>query len=397
VQFEGPRLTPASDRGMLQRYGVDAPAGARLWRTITPAVLPEGAARRRIDPSRIRERAEQKGGMERAREEGKAATAVLQALRHAGVATRVETIRVQREPFQTRGAHAESFALETRFAKRRLWHVEIGFPTPVAGPLVVGDGRFLGLGVMAPVIDTSPAVHIFAIDPAEAPPIAAREALVHALRRAVMARVDEEFRRVRKRRHDPLPTFFTGHSADGAPARSGQHEHLFFLADDADGDGRIDLIAVISPRLADRTTSRHRERSRDIQGYLRVLDRALTGMSVLRAGPAGAPRLSLAPEPGDDDQIFGRAKRWLSRSLYRPTRHPRTGSVDAAVAADLLAECNRRGLPRPEVEVLELAIGPRGGLAARARLRFKVAVEGPLLLGRGSHFGGGLFGAEIDR
>jgi hypothetical protein len=51
------------------------------------------------------------------------------------------------------------------------------------------------------------------------------------------------------RRDGPLPLFFTGHDPDGEPARSGQHEHLYFLADDADGgDGRIDQLAVIAPR-----------------------------------------------------------------------------------------------------------------------------------------------------
>src|SRR5262249_37316688 len=38
-----------------------------------------------------------------------------------------------------------------RFTKERLWHVEIGFGRPVPGPLLIGDGRYLGLGLMAPV------------------------------------------------------------------------------------------------------------------------------------------------------------------------------------------------------------------------------------------------------
>ena len=59
---------------------------------------------------------------------------------------------------------------------------------------------------------------------------------------------------------------------------------------------------------------------------------------------------------------------------------------------DVIAECERRGLPRPEVELLELNAGPNGGgLAARVRLRFAVAIEGPIMLGRDSHKGGGLF------
>jgi CRISPR-associated protein Csb2 len=60
---------------------------------------------------------------------------------------------VQREPFQSHGARAEVFAPATRFAKERLWHVAIKFAEPVQGPLVLGDGRFLGLGVLAPTMN----------------------------------------------------------------------------------------------------------------------------------------------------------------------------------------------------------------------------------------------------
>ena len=77
---------------------------------------------------------------------------------------------------------------------------------------MIGDGRWLGLGVMAPVREGPPEMHVFAIDPAEAPPLAEREMLVRALRNAVMARVDKEWRSQRRdRRHKPLPLFFTGH------------------------------------------------------------------------------------------------------------------------------------------------------------------------------------------
>ena len=31
--------------------------------------------------------------------------------------------------------------------KHALWHAELRFPEPVTGPLMVGDGRFLGLGL----------------------------------------------------------------------------------------------------------------------------------------------------------------------------------------------------------------------------------------------------------
>jgi CRISPR-associated protein Csb2 len=221
-----------------------------------------------------------------------------------------------------------------------------------------------------------------------------REVLARALRRAVIARVDEEFRRERRHRGEPLATFFTGHTADGAPARSGRHEHLFFLADDADGDGCIDRLAVISPHRADHNFD-DPTKNRKIMGHMRLLERALVGLTVLRAGRAGILRLSRVPEPSDNDPVFGQAMRWMSRSLYQPTRHPRQ-NVETSVRDDLLNECLRRGLPRPEVELQHIVTGPRGGLSVRACLRFAVAVRGPLLLGLNSHFGAGLFAVSRE-
>jgi CRISPR-associated protein Csb2 len=67
------------------------------------------------------------------------------------VPARAEAIRVQREPFESNGERIEVFAEGTRFSKHRLWHVEIEFSDEILGPLLIGDGRFLGLGLMAPV------------------------------------------------------------------------------------------------------------------------------------------------------------------------------------------------------------------------------------------------------
>ena len=71
----------------------------------------------------------------------------------------------------------------------------------------------------------------------------------------------------------------------------------------------------------------------------------------------------------------------------------------AFVKADVIMECRRRGLPSPaEVAVLDVRSGPRGGRsAAMLRLRFATAVRGPVLLGRDSHSGGGLFRAAWCR
>ncbi len=140
------RLSGVADDSFLTHYGIPHPAAE--WQTITPVVLPASAQRRRIEPSR--RVAEGKNASERGREQYQAGVAVLTALRQAGLNSRATDIVVQREPFNGHGARAEGFASGTRFAKERLWHVSLRFAEPVAGPLVLGDGRFLGLGVFAP-------------------------------------------------------------------------------------------------------------------------------------------------------------------------------------------------------------------------------------------------------
>lgn len=142
-------LTPSADETMLEHYGVADGAASRVWRTVTPAVLPESAGRRRIDPARMA--IEPKDGSERVLETWRAANAVTSALRHAEVRVKAEVLRFQREPFERNGERVEAFAPGTRFPKERLWHIEIAFSAPISGPLVIGDGRFLGLGLMAPL------------------------------------------------------------------------------------------------------------------------------------------------------------------------------------------------------------------------------------------------------
>ena len=115
-------LVPADDDGMLWHYGIGQRA-YRRWQSITPAALPEGKPKGRI------------GGSERAAGEERAAAAVAQSLRHAGFDWRAIAVRVQNEPFRRRGAGADKFASE-RFAGK-LQHVEIAFPAPIRGPLVI--------------------------------------------------------------------------------------------------------------------------------------------------------------------------------------------------------------------------------------------------------------------
>jgi len=373
-------LAPTSDRSMLRHYGVgEGRIASRLWRSVTPVVLPADQGRR-------------SGGSVRASAEARAAGAVVNAARHAGITTAVEAVRVQREPFDLRGERADRFSPD-RLDPRGLCHVEVRFAEPVRGPLALGDGRWLGLGVMQPVLEPPGmrGLHLFTIQGGSTFRREDTQAICRALRNAVMARAQMVAgRRLAKREN--LPTFFTGH-AEGpdaprhtGPARSGSHEHLFFAAD-PDDDGRPARLAVIAPHLADRSV----RMGGGAAGRLAWLADAVDGLTDLRASRLG--RFDLAPaSPESGDRLFGSGKVWSSQTPYHPTRHPHHGeNVEDVVRADLQREAERRGLPRPVVEVLALDEGPRGGLRVRLKLTFAVSVAGPILLGKDSHFGAGLF------
>jgi CRISPR-associated protein Csb2 len=312
--------------------------------------------------------------------EGEASHAASQALRHAGITTPIETICVRREPFFSKGARAEAFSKDSRFEAARLWHLEITFAEPIFGPLVIGDGRYCGLGLMAPVRDCFRDAMILWMREDIRPPLSHRTTVVEALRRALMSRAADPTGRI--------STLFSGHESGPDPARSGRHRHVYLFADDSDGDGFLDRIGIIAPWRVDRSW---RPSNED-----RALFENVTGdLGLIRAGAAGVLVLRSARDPDADDPLFAHARTWTSRTPYRPTRHARRGGdVLAAAADDLLRECLWRGLPRPEIEVTRLETGPRGGISAEARLRFNVAVAGPILLGRDAHRGGGLFAGK---
>jgi CRISPR-associated protein Csb2 len=369
-------LVSAVELDMLGHYGVDTISSPRLWRTVTPAALPQQAARRRIDPAS--RSGEEKGGRERTNEEKRAVFAATQALRHAAVSTRPLTMRVQREPFEAKGRRAEAFAPRTRFPKERLWHIEIAFAQPVRGPLIIGDGRYLGLGLLRPVKEPRRDVMVFPLLANERVAVSDCPHLLRAVRRALMA--------LARTRDGAVETLFSGHEPEGAKANSGRHRHVFLASADINRDGYLDDLIVSAPWACDRSTRPGRREPADF-------DRVAASLGTVRAGRLGVIKLGPPEPPQQDDALFGPSREWESETLYRPTRHARRSeNLTDAIVRDVIAECERRNLPRPEVEILESAAGPNGGgLEARLRLRFAVAVDGPILLGRDSHAGGGLF------
>ena len=359
------RLVPAAEDTMLRHYGLGEESHlARLWRSVTPVALPG-------TPERLG-----REGSARLAGEAAQAGAVRRALRHAGITEAVTAIRVQREPFAARGERAETFAHESRFAAASLHHVELRFAEPRRGPLLLGNGRWLGLGLFAPVAE-QPRVIIFDIVDGLTAGAEAAPVLASALRRAVMARVRDHAGSER------LDAFFTGHAPDGAPLRDGNHRHLAFAFDPA----RRRLLVIAPHALEDRSMA-HREVE-----HLATLDAALTGLTELRAGAAGLLRLRVGDAGQDDDPLLATATSWQSMTHYAPTRHAKASPPAVAIAEDVGRECRRRGWPEPDCKVLEIDAGPRGGLTASLHLRFPVVRRGPLLLGRTAHAGGGLFQA----
>ena len=100
--------------------------------------------------------------------------------------------------------------------------------------------------------------------------------------------------------------------------------------------------------------------------------------------------------------MIGPSRIWKGQTEYLAT-DPR-----ASLEQDLLMECSRRQLPRPvHVEVVSHPVSGfvsaplgRGGLIGALRalleIHFATAVRGPLMLGRDSHTGGGLFHARVS-
>lgn len=365
-------LVPTNERGMLEHYDIDdnEQQQPRVWRTVTPMAFPvkygqrgsKPATKRRTDEKRMR-------------------TDVLHALRHVSVSAKVQSIHVQREPFCQNGSRAEDFSKPERFPAFALRHVEIVFAEGVSGPLVVGNGRYLGLGLMAPQKGTSQSLCVLPIMSDVGIAMSDAKLLLSAVRRALMALSRNEDGRV--------PKLFSGHEQDRGPARSGIHEHVFLAANDTDNDGYINRLIIVAPWVCDRTT-------KGTPSDHSCFDRVSRLLTHVQAGKLGILRLEppLVLESGDP--LVGPSRIWESRTCYRPTRHAGRRKVpETELQQDLFVECERRGLPIPEVDILKFSVGPNGGnLTADLRLRFAVALEGPIMLGRDSHEGGGLFVAS---
>ncbi|MDE2686219.1 MAG: type I-U CRISPR-associated protein Csb2 [Chloroflexota bacterium] len=360
-------LVSTDDSSMADRFC----QSGTLFRTITPAALPANPGRIHRDTGRDR--------APHGREQ--AARSVTRALRHAGIDSRPTEISVQKEPYHRRGVMANECAPGSRFSKSVLWHVKISFAEPLGGPLLIGDGRFCGLGLLEP-INSRTDVLAFDLSDNVCISISDRSELLSHLRRALMALARQNLGRV--------GSLFSGHEPDGRPDRSGHHAHIFLAADPAlERNGDIARLIVAAPWAGDRQADVLRKRGHQFDQVTRQL-KELTAGRLGRIGPLTVEQVV------DGDPLIGPALEWIGQTPYLATRnHKKRDDPVEFIKSDLATECVRRGLPRPEeIEVLQVSVGPRGGRpSASVKLRFTVAVQGPLMLGRDSHMGGGLFHA----
>ena len=209
-----------------------------------------------------------------------------------------------------------------------------------------------------------------------------RSVFLRHVRRALMALARDGDGRVAR--------LFSGHESDGRRDSAGHHAHVFLAADSADDEDSIARLIVAAPWAVD-----HRAGPRGGEGR-RFADVARR-LTELNAGRLGRFENLAAKPVGDGDPLLGPATTWVSRTPYLATRNfGKRDDPTSIIETDARAECRRRGLPAPlEVGVSDVDAGPRGGRpTARLRLRFAVAVRGPLLLGRDSHAGGGMFHAR---
>ena len=206
------------------------------------------------------------------------------------------------------------------------------------------------------------------------------------------------------------PWEISGRDADGKPLRDPSHRHAFWLPEDADGDGRIDHVSVFV------AGGLHREVQAGLDRITRLWLAPKQRSEEVDAEPGAVKEWRLALEgfgrPADfagGARIFGTSRRWRSVTPFLASGHLKATGYPGEVRRLL----KRRGLDATDVDVKPRRTIDVGGTARPAihfhRFRSRgrevqpdaagalldivlpEAIEGPLAIGYGSHFGLGLF------
>ncbi|TWI65762.1 CRISPR-associated protein Csb2 [Desulfobotulus alkaliphilus] len=210
--------------------------------------------------------------------------------------------------------------------------------------------------------------------------------LGETLRKALIHTMD-------KRMKEEVPPVISGHDLP----ETNRHSHAFFLPEDADQDGHIDHLNLYVPEGIP-------------EKALYALSRR---MDKLWTDKGEEWRLVFDTAGFSPGTLAGTGPVWLSASPYL---HPWYRKKGFGLKEQVLRECRLRGLPEPDIEVMEtIGVGkgkrPRKPIHFRRfrekrglnqpdrqgcflRLSFPEPLTGPLALGFGCHFGLGLFVPE---
>lgn len=397
------------ERSMSSRYL----GPARIWRSVSPVILPG----RRPPPRRgMQSQASQaeaaevwmRADAQRRRDEG---LLFENALKHAGI-EKVAAFRLRREPFGAQQPRADAAwrLPASRHDPRRIWlagrprrHAEIVFDEPRVGPILIGDGRFLGLGLFHAVRDEAPGwpeAARYRLGLNGRPRIEKTVFIADVLRRALMS-------------GGYPPQEFSGHDAEGPLRADPAHAHAFFLPEDADGDGLIDHLTVYCRRgFSDNARDRLHRLSRlwwsggrgspgsgevDVSLEAIAPPDAIPGLDPLVAPsriwrsvtPYLMPRFRKRSDAGLDRAVLVRdqvRREWRLRFPDAPL--PEVNLLDGADEANARKKIDFARTSRDHV-----APDTRGSLVG---LQFPTPVAGPIALGRSAHFGLGLFVAEKE-
>jgi CRISPR-associated protein Csb2 len=256
----------------------------------------------------------------------------------------------------------------------------------------------------------------------------------------VRRQLGREYARVVRSRHrgveipwdDPRLSSPIIHGRDERGYAAKSHNHAFYLPTDEDGDGRIDHVTIYAVGRFSQDDALAIDRLRSLS-FGRDVD-----SDEVNTGPRRLPtthRLLLVglDRSKPEVSVFGPAREWVSATPYVVFRHfkprgknrdPRTfipqdaipEFVKLVLAEDWEQRSDLSQLPKPAIEFIRDPVKAlpdglgwryrslqfRRGLNrphddgysrpfGAIRLRFNVAVNGPICLGYGCHFGMGLF------
>ena len=235
------------------------------------------------------------------------------------------------------------------------------------------------------------------------------------MRRAALAQFGWRRSETEDRWTPQAPREISGRGTNGKPLKNPAHEHAFWLPEDADGDGWIDHLSVfIAGGMNDSIRA-----ALDRITRLWLAPKHGEQDDTPEAGSVKEWRLALEGfgEPADfacGARIFGTSRRWRSVTPFLAAGHLKAAGYPGEVRRLL----KRRGLDVTDVRVNELETIEVSGTPRRAvhfhrfrshgrevqpdaagallRITLTEAIEGPLAIGYGSHFGLGLFAAEQD-